>query len=121
MKYVTLLFLTFLILQSCTTNPDTGNLDTDAWKKDRDGCMGKRAEVLDDFMAVKENFKNVTENEVRALLGLPDAINLYDRGQKFLIYHIDPSEKCDQTTDQHRKIVIRISSIHTVKGITLEQ
>lgn len=124
MKYALLLLVLLALFCSCNPRPDTGNFDAESWKKDRHGCSGIRKSLTTELLQLKETLMDVTENQLRAILGMPDAINLHERGQKFLIYYIDGHEKCgddNAANDVPLKLMIRISSIHTVKAITLEQ
>lgn len=120
-KFTALCVIAFSISFSCTTNPDLGKFDNNQWKKDKNGCLGIRSGQLDNLLEVKDNLLNVSESEIRLLLGVPDKINLYTRGQKFLIYYIDPTTDCNQQdSDGSRKLVLRASSINTIKAVTIE-
>lgn len=49
--------------------------------------------------------------EIKKLLGKPDEQELYNRGQRFYIYFIEPGPKCDTPTGNPQVLLVRFSAV----------
>ncbi len=92
-KYIS--FFIFIILSSCTSSLTIDGFDKDAWVKDKDGCLGKRKDLIDLVMDHKETLLGKDQDQIKSLLGLPDMHEIYRRAQRFYIYSLDPGPSCN--------------------------
>jgi len=71
----------------------------------------------------KNQLLKASEQEVIAVLGKPDNLELYNKSQKFYLYYITPSEKClsKEHTTEETLLKIRINSLGYANEITIEK
>src|SRR6478609_8997818 len=95
-----LLFSTLSFLLCCCGNPapDLEGVDTELWKSDKYGCLGKRKAFITLITNQKDKLKSLTEDDMIDLLGRPDQNELYSRNQKFYRYFLEPGPSCDGAT-----------------------
>lgn len=55
--------------------------------------------MTDTLMVQRDKLLQLNENELIRLLGNPDARELYERNQKFLIYLVEPNARCNAPED----------------------
>jgi hypothetical protein len=77
------------------------------WQADKDGCTGKRAEMQDDLIKVKEDLKGLNGDKIRSVLGKPNKINLAQRNQKYFIYNIS----CPTNLGEQSTLSVRFSAV----------
>lgn len=108
-----LLLLTFiLILSACSDIPELENMDLSQWKSDKGGCQNYRITVVDALLSQKEKLKGLSQNEMISLLGQADQHELYERSQKFFIYHLEPGMNCEKFNNQYFKaLYIRFNAL----------
>jgi len=94
MKIFLLLFLSSLIVLSCTKKPTLEGFDLALFKADRGACKGDRLKQLDWLKVNKMTWKGVSSNDVEDILGKPDIQQLADRNQEYYIYFLDKGEQC---------------------------
>lgn len=113
----------FVVLSSCSGSiPNIDGLDRSAWKNDKGGCAGRRAEMGDTLLTQKEKLLALSELDIVEVLGKPDEEELYKRNQKFYYYSINPSVKCNLSTNQAPlRLVIRFNAMGLAKEISTEQ
>ncbi len=112
MKKYHLCSIAFLLTICCTPLPELENIDLNNWKKDKHGCEGYRIEVIDTLLSQKEKLKGLSQNDVIDLLGQADQHELYERSQKFFIYHLEPGNGCDNFEGKYFKaFYIRFNSL----------
>ncbi len=93
-KYISI-FL-FVVLSSCTTSLTIEGFDKDAWINDKDGCLGKRKELINQVITNKETLLGKSQDQIKSLLGQPDMHEIYRRAQRFYIYSLDPGSSCEK-------------------------
>lgn len=87
----------FLIVafSACRPLPEVGGaFNSDAWKADNLACKGERLRMVEDVKKAKSQLLDLTESEVRKLLGKPDHVELFSRSQKFYLYYFEPGSQC---------------------------
>lgn len=112
-----------LLAISCGPPPDRfGQLDLKAWRDDRGGCNGKRANLVPAFKAVQQDLKGKSANEIGELLGRPDVNQIADRNQKFYIYFLAQGDHCGKpgTKSNAPSVAIRMSAIGLATEITYQ-
>lgn len=113
-----ILFL--LLFSTCTPSaPEIEGFDPYVWQRDKWGCSQQRAAMMPQLEEAKDQILGLRETEVIRFLGKADEQELYERSQKFLIYYLEPSKKCEGTEDSPGRVnalYVRINSI----GITNE-
>ncbi|WP_017731732.1 hypothetical protein [Nafulsella turpanensis] len=93
------LFILFLCF-SCTSEPvEIEGFKNYVWKRDKWGCSGERAEMVEILLAARQQLTGLREAEVIRFLGKPDAQELYERNQKFLIYFLEPNINCSTAAE----------------------
>lgn len=109
-----LLFLTPLIffLSACADTPELENIDLKEWKADKGGCKNYRSTVVEALLAQKKKLKGLSQNEIINLLGQADQHELYERSQKFFIYHLEPGMNCENFDEQYfEALYIRFNAL----------
>ena len=109
-----------LMINACQSTTITEDeFDSEIWKKDKNGCLGERLKLLEDFNAVKGKMTDLSEKQIRSLLGAPDQIQLFERSQKFYIYYIETGSQCGKSGKEGRHYQIRFSSLNQVNEVSL--
>ncbi|SHM77940.1 hypothetical protein SAMN04488057_103298 [Cyclobacterium lianum] len=124
MKYsCSFLYLTFIcafVLFSCTSKLDAGNIDLEAWKKDRDGCLGLRLQHTEELQRIKNTFLAKYNQEIIKTFGRPDRVELVDKSQSFFIYFLEPSDECGLKMEKEPlKVLFRLNAISKVSEVTI--
>jgi len=105
-RLYTLLLL--VIIPACSgAGKELPGLDEKAWKRDKNGCLNERAEMIEPLRAALGEIKGMSENQLLQVLGQPDHNELYTRNQKFYIYYLTPSLECG-TTGQETQLFLEI-------------
>ena len=87
--------LSLSILISCeTTPPKIDNLDYEKWELDKFGCSGERMKMVRLLVENKEEFFRYRQNQIIDILGKPDNLTLYERGQTIYFYYIKYHPNC---------------------------
>lgn len=95
MKMLLALSSLFLILLSCSPSiPEIEGFDSYIWQRDKFGCKGARAEMLDALFNAKDKVLGLREAQALRLLGKADEQEIASRNQKFLVYYLEPNKKC---------------------------
>ena len=112
-----------IILTSCGKSlPVLDGIDNLSWKNDKNGCAGKRSEMIEGIQAQKEKLLGLNELEMVNLLGKPDQNELYKRNQKFYYYFVQPSIACDSSgTDNPATLVIRFNAMGLAKEVNVNR
>ena len=110
LKSFALMFLLIIGL-SCTNAPDLGKLSSNHWKSDKNGCLGKRLDLLPELIAIREKLKGQTQNQIIQLLGKPDQQEIYKRSQKFFTYYISGNNSCNDHEKDMVYLQIRFNAL----------
>lgn len=118
--YLALSFLGAILLTSCTGKLDAGNIDLEAWKKDRNGCLGLRLQDAEEMQRIKNTFLAKYNQEIIKTFGRPDRVELVDKSQSFFIYFLEPSENCGLKPEKEPlKVLFRLNAISKVSEVTV--
>jgi hypothetical protein len=111
-----------LFVSSCGKDlPELEGMDLVSWKNDKNGCSGKRLEMLESIESEKSKLTALSEMDIVELLGKPDQNELYKRNQKFYTYFVQPSSACDAGIPDHpRRLVIRFNAMGLAKEVSIE-
>lgn len=123
LRQVPLLLSCIILLVGCNKRVDISNFDEDAWRLDKMACNDQRGKLVEDLLKSKEEFIDLTQQEVAATLGKPEMQELYTRGQKFFIYHVSPGPKCEGISvdaTNARLLYVRFSALNEVSEIFLK-
>ncbi|WP_439482621.1 hypothetical protein [Cyclobacterium plantarum] len=113
-------FLCTIYLSSCTSKLDAGNMDLEAWKKDRNGCLGLRIKDVEELQRIKNTFLASYNQEIIKTFGRPDRVELVDKSQSFFIYFLEPSDKCGVKPEKEPlKVLFRLNAISKVSEVTI--
>lgn len=105
-------YIAILVILSCSSLPNVENIDLNKWKQDKHGCDSYRIKKVENLLAQKDKLKGLSQNEVIKLLGQADQHELYERSQKFFIYHLEPGNGCNNFDGQYFKaLYIRFNSL----------
>jgi hypothetical protein len=98
--------------------PQLTGIDLAIWKTDKNGCNGKRADVLKSLQEQKNKLQGLSEMQILELLGRPDQNELYKRNQKFYYYWLEPGKACGQNAES-RKLSVRFNAMGLAKEIVV--
>ncbi|KYG72746.1 hypothetical protein [Roseivirga echinicomitans] len=110
----------FLFATACTKKIDVGDFDSAKWIGDQEGCSSQRAEMIQDLIKIKPNLLALYHKSIIEVLGKPEAEELYERSQTYYWYYIDPSPKCDQPSENPRKLSIRFTALGIANEIDIK-
>ncbi|MHC2993514.1 hypothetical protein OB13_18755, partial [Pontibacter sp. HJ8] len=91
------LLLLLPLLLSCSEPARIPGFDSDAWQQDKKGCNGTRNELVKKFDSIRRELYGKSEDDIKAILGRPDAEQLMSRGQRVFLYYLEPGSQCDHT------------------------
>ena len=114
--------LSLCILTSCeTTPPDIEGLDYEKWELDKFGCDGDRMKMVRLITVNKEDFFRYRQNEIIDILGKPDNLTLYERGQTIYFYYIKYHPNCPdipyRAEEERVKLEIRFDALNRSKEL----
>ncbi|WP_291787720.1 hypothetical protein [Cecembia sp.] len=122
---ISTLLLVMLALTNyrCSSKVGIEGIDFEIWKNDRNGCLGLRANDLEKFREVKNEFLGKNNQALIKTFGRPDKVELADRSQTFFIYFIDPSPSCEGQSieEEPLKAIFRLNAISRVSEITISK
>lgn len=94
--------------------------NSELWKADKNGCNGDRLQLKNDFLSLKHNMRGFKSSEIEALLGKPDAQELYNRSQRYYIYFLDPGPKCENAKSNPQALFVRFSAVGIANEFTIK-
>lgn len=121
-RLFSIVLMSFIVgIQACSSKIELKNVDLDNWKKDRNGCLGLRAQEIDDFKAVKDDILGKDNQALIKTFGRPDRVELANRSQSFYIYYFEPSIDCKgvATTAEPLMAIIRLNALSRVSEVTV--
>jgi hypothetical protein len=106
--------------QSCTNrHEEITDVDWEAWKADRNGCLMKRALSRTELASQIDRLKSLSEMDIVGLMGRPDQTELYERNQKFYTYFVSPGPLCKSPDSSARRLTIRFNAMGLAKEVSL--
>ncbi|KOF03684.1 hypothetical protein OB69_05170 [Roseivirga seohaensis subsp. aquiponti] len=119
-KLVVIILSFSLLITACTKKTEVGDFDSAKWIGDQNGCLNQRSEMVQDLIKIKPNLLALYHKSIIEVLGKPDAEELYERSQTYYWYYIDPSPKCDQPSENPRKLSIRFTAMGIANEIDIK-
>ncbi|WP_339924360.1 hypothetical protein [uncultured Cyclobacterium sp.] len=124
MAYKSITFCYFILLlsglSSCSGKLDTGSINIENWKKDRNGCLGLRLQDLEEIKELKNTYLAKNNQEIIITFGRPDRVELVDKSQSFFIYFLEPSDRCGGKIEKEPlKVLFRLNAINKVSEVTV--
>lgn len=116
-----ILFFIIGIQQACSSKIELKDVDLENWKKDRNACLGLRAQEIEDFKARKNEILGKDNQALIKTFGRPDRVELANRSQSFYIYYLEPGPACDNTSkkDQPLMAILRLNALSRVSEVTV--
>lgn len=114
---------TCLLCVGCAGPDNLGKLNLKAWRDDRGGCKGRRTQLFNDFMAVRDQIKGIHSNDLGKMLGRPDVNQITDRNQKLYVYYVEKGPQCGENTgakSNAKSVALRVSAIGLVTEVTVQ-
>ncbi|MDN3203684.1 hypothetical protein [Algoriphagus sediminis] len=110
-----------LVLGSCSSKLDAGDINLENWKADRYGCNGLRIQDLEEIRRIKNTFLGASNQSIIKTLGRPDRVELVDKSQSFFFYFLEPSRDCEgvETEKEPLKVLFRMNAISKVSEVTI--
>lgn len=114
--------LSLWILTSCdTTPPDIPGMDYKKWELDKYGCNGDRMKMVRLLIENKEKFFKYRQNQIIDILGKPDNLTLYKRGQTIYFYYIKYHPNCPEipyrAEEEMVKLELRFDALNRSKEL----
>ncbi|KYG81252.1 hypothetical protein AWW67_07805 [Roseivirga seohaensis] len=119
-KLVVIILSFSLLITACTKKAEVGDFDSVKWIGDQNGCLNQRSEMVQDLIKIKPKLLALYHKSIIEVLGKPDAEELYERSQTYYWYYIDPSPKCDQPSENPRKLSIRFTAMGIANEIDIK-
>ena len=121
-RFLIKIALSLLFVTSCNTpRPDIGGLDYKKWELDKFGCNGDRMKMVRLITENKEKFFRYRQNQIIDILGKPDNLTLYERGQTIYFYYIMFHPNCSEVPyraeEERVKLEIRFDALNRSKEI----
>ncbi|MFW5759870.1 MAG: hypothetical protein ACOCXH_02685 [Cyclobacteriaceae bacterium] len=110
-----------LTLHGCNEKTEIENFDSEAWKADKNGCKQKRIEMMPRLEKLIFELKGLKEAQLQDVLGKADKTELYERGQRFLIYDISPDPTCNANYQgRQQDLILRLNALGIVSEANLQ-
>jgi hypothetical protein len=112
----------FLIMASCSGPENVPGFNNSRFKNDPDGCEGERMQMLDDILSAKNNLLGRNRFDLEKVIGKPDREELYEKGQRYYIYLLEPGPACDGTLNVEMPIMlyVRLSALDQVTEVSVK-
>ena len=119
-----LLFITtILAFTNCTQEIKIDGFDAEAFKSDKHACAGTRLKLEPQLIEAQEQLKGYNQIEITKLLGKPDKIEIYKRGQRFFIYFLEKGPSCstEKLVKYPKSLFIRFSALNSANEIFIKE
>ena len=111
----------WILTSSETTRPDIAGLNYEKWELDKYGCEGDRMDMVRLVIENKDKFLRFRQNQIIDILGKPDNLTLYDRGQTIYFYYIMYHPNCPDVSyraeEERVKLEIRFDALNRSKEV----
>lgn len=106
-------------LTSCLKKVEVGNFNVEEWKKDKNGCLELRPNLIDELNQNKKAFLGLYQKDILDVFGQPEEQELYKRSQTYYVYYIDAASGCPNPVEDPRKLFIRFTSLGIANEVTI--
>lgn len=108
-RFGALALLSLSLLTTCDAPaPELPGLDPAAFRADRSGCAGYRDAHRLILKSLSPRLLGLREGQISRLLGLPDATELGDRGQRVYLYRLTPGPACGANSRALEPTLLRV-------------
>jgi len=116
-----ILVLVLLCTLSCSFKKDTGSMNIENWKADRNGCKELRIKDLTELERLKNSYLGTNNQALIKTFGRPDRVELVDKSQSYFIYFLEPNGECGgvNTEKEPLKILFRLNSLSRVSEVNI--
>lgn len=115
-----LLFLLAAGFSACSPQLETGSINLENWKNDRNGCKGLRLQDLEEIERLRNTFLEANNQQLIKTFGRPDRVELYDKSQSFFYYFLEPSDACEGIKEKEPlKVLFRLNAVNRVSEVTI--
>ncbi len=115
-------FFYVLSLSACKEETIENEMfSSEKWKSDKLGCLGNRLRLRQGLLSQQDQIKGLTESQVISILGRPNRIDLFKRGQKFFVYLVNNPNCMADTTLPPMQVEIRFNSLDISSEVSLIQ
>ncbi len=118
-----LILLSILTLTNCTQEIQIDGFDAAAFKLDKHACTGTRLKLEPQLIEAQEQLKGYNQIEITKLLGKPDKIEIYKRGQRFFIYFLEKGPSCsnEKLEKYPKSLFIRFSALNSANEVFIKE
>lgn len=119
-----LLFITtILAFTNCSQEIKIDGFDAESFKLDKHACAGTRLKLEPQLIEAQEQLKGYNQIEITKLLGKPDKIEIYKRGQRFFIYFLEKGPSCsnEKLTKYPKSLFIRFSALNNANEVFIKE
>jgi hypothetical protein len=114
--------LLVLILCGCGKDlPTLQGIDIEKWKSDKNACSRDRNQMQSAMETEMVKLKGLKEMDIVAMLGRPDANELYKRNQKFYYYFLSPGPACPERDSVTRRLVLRFNAMGYAQLVSIDK
>ncbi len=108
------------LLFGCAEQARMDGFDSEKWRQDKKGCQDQRRAMLQDFDVIRLDLYGRDENDIKDILGKPDAEQLMRRGQRVFIYYLEPGAQCTERNklSEANRAEVRLNALNKVSEIT---
>lgn len=109
-----------LLLTSCLSAPDLPGFDSVAFKNDRRGCNGVRAQQINTLASLRPRLMELREPQIRAAFGKPEYEELDEHSERVYGYFLTPAPDCGPgSPTPPRMFTLRVEARGRVKEMLL--
>ncbi|WP_157541053.1 hypothetical protein [Hymenobacter aerophilus] len=111
-----------LALTSCGhALPSLPGFDAAAWRADRYGCLGQRAQLVPVLEKQRADLFGARINDITKLMGHPDEEELGEQSDKVYIYYVVPGIQCapNHPRSAAYRVMLRSGATGTVTEVIL--
>lgn len=111
----------FILTIGCNGKTELTNFDSNTWIADKKGCDLTRYEMMPRLEELIFELKGMKERQLQGVLGKPDKTELYERGQRFLIYDVTPDQTCQSNYQGEQvDLILRLNALGIVSEANLQ-
>lgn len=105
-----------MIFTACSSEK-IKNFDSEKWKNDLKGCKNERLQLVETLEAQKEQLMGLSQAQIVALLGKPDAQELLKRNAKTFTYYLSEGVQCGKGSKEGVALIIHFGALNYVSEI----
>ena len=120
-RHIFYIFLMLTLWVRCGPKPSV-SFNADLWRSDMNGCQKKRLNIYKNILEHRDELLGLNNQKIIKLLGRPERNELYKRNQKFFVYSITPTAKCDVSYQGHSLyLFVRFNAVGLSQEIFIQE